>query len=101
MEILDEEVSDLLEISSSLDNTVRVDTRDHTFILKKKDKKFYPIFSPWIKLYYLLIVRCDKKYEEKLKSILLNVCAEIEDDYGEDHKKEVRNVISVFLISRH
>ncbi len=95
MEILDEEVSGLLEISSSLDNAIRVDTRDHTFILKKKDKKNFIIYSIHGSSYmYLLIVKCEKKYEEKLKSILLNVCAEIEDDYGEDHKKEVRNVIN-------
>ena len=31
MEILDKEVSDLLEISDSLDDTIRVDKREHSF----------------------------------------------------------------------
>ncbi len=41
---------------------------------------------------YLLIIRCEKKYEEELRKILLGICDEIEEDYDEDHRREVRDV---------
>ena len=95
MEILDEKISNLLEVSDSLDGIIRVDKKEHTFILKKKSKENFILYSVHGSSYiYLLIVRCDKKYEKKLKSILLKMCAEIKENYGEDHNKEVRDVIN-------
>lgn len=41
---------------------------------------------------YLLIVRYNKKYEEKLRDILLEICDNIEEDYDEDHRGEVKDV---------
>lgn len=95
MGILDNEISDLLGITDSLNDFIRIDKREHSFILKKKNKENFVLFSVHGSSYiYLLIVRCEKKYEEKLKTILLKVCEEIEEDYGENHNKEIRNVIN-------
>ena len=41
---------------------------------------------------YLMIVRCEKMYEEEIKTVLYEVCDEIEDDYDENHRKEVIDV---------
>lgn len=95
MDILDEEISNLLEFSDSLVDIIRVDKKEHTFILKRKNKKNFILFSVHGSSYiYLLIVRCEKKYEKKLKSILLKICAEIRENYGEDHNEEVRDKIN-------
>lgn len=91
---LEEEIGELLGISISPEHMVRVDKGQHRFILRKKDNDNFMLFSAYRDNYvYLLIVRCEKKYEESLKKILLKVCDEIEEDYGEDHRREVKDVL--------
>lgn len=95
MGTLEEKIGDLLEISINQENIFRIDKEQQSFLLRKKDSKNFMLFSANQESYvYLLIVRCEKKYEEKLKQILLEVCNGIEEDYGEDHKREVRDVLS-------
>lgn len=92
---LEQKIGDLFEITISPENMLRTDKEKQSFILRKKDCKNFMLFSAnQASFVYLLIVRCEKKYEAKLKDILLKVCEEIEDDYGEDHRKEVEDVIS-------
>lgn len=74
---------------------LKINKERHNFLLRKKDSKNFMLFSANQESYvYLLIVRCEKKYEEKLRQILLEICYDIEEDYGEDHKREVRDVLS-------
>ena len=86
-------IGDLLGISITQENMVRIDIEQQSFIMRKKNSKNFMIFSANQSSYgYLLIVRCEKKYEEKLRHILLEVCDDIEEDYDEDHRREVRDV---------
>ncbi len=43
---------------------------------------------------YLMIVRTDDKYASNIEEMLKRVCNKIEDDYGEDHSKTIKNVIN-------
>jgi len=91
MSYLENELDALLNIYSLDKQIVHIDNQ--IFILKKKDKNNFVLFSASSNSYvYLLIIRCDKDYENKLKKILLNLCKEIEENYGEDHKREVKDV---------
>ena len=93
MGIIERRIGDLLGISINQENIVRVDAEKQSFILRRKDAKNFMLFSSKQGSYvYLLIVRCEKKYEEKLRHILLDVCDDIEEDYDEDHRREVRDV---------
>ena len=92
---LEQKIGDLFEITISPENMFRVDKEKQSFILRKKDNKNFMLFSAHqASFVYLLVVRCEKIYEERLKDILLKICEEIEDDYGEDHRKEVEDVIA-------
>lgn len=94
MGVLERRVGDLLGVSLKQDNMVRIDKEGQSFILRRKNSKNFMFFSANKKSYvYLLIVRCEKKYEERLRRILLDVCDDIEEDYNEDHRKEVRDVL--------
>lgn len=93
MDILEKKIGSLLGISISEGNMMRFNKEGERFILRKKDDRNYMLFSVYKDSYvYLLIVTCEKKYEEKLRTILLQICDDIEDDYGEDHRKEVTDV---------
>lgn len=94
MEILERRIGDLMGLSISQENMIKVDKEQYSFILRRKDSKNFMLFSANQASYvYLLIVRCEKKYEEKLKHILLEVCDDIEEDYEEDHRREIRDVL--------
>lgn len=93
MGIIERRIGDLLGISTNQDNVDRVDKENQSFIMKRKDSKNFMLFSANCASYvYLLIVRCEKRYEEELKQILLEICDDIEEDYDEDHRREVRDV---------
>lgn len=95
MEAIERKLGDLLNIHISQENMVRIDIAQQSFILRKKDSKNFMLFSANQASYvYLVIVRCEKKYEEMLRQILLEVCDDIEEDYDEDHRCEVRDVLS-------
>lgn len=94
MEILERKIGDLIGVSGEIGNMIRVDKDSQSFILKKKDSYNFMLFIAYKASYvYLLIVRCEKKYEDKLRQILLDVCDDIEEDYGEDHRREVRDIL--------
>lgn len=94
MEILERKIGDLIGVSGEIGNMIRVDKDSQSFILKKKDYYNFMLFIAYKASYvYLLIVRCEKKYEDKLRQILLDVCDDIEEDYGEDHRREVRDIL--------
>lgn len=93
MGVLERKIGDLLDIPINQDNMLRINIESQSFILRKKDTENFMLFSANKESYiYLLIVRCEKKYEEKLKMILLEICDDIEEDYDEDHRREVRDV---------
>lgn len=93
MGIIEEKIGELLEISIDSENMIRVNTKQQSFILRRKDDKNFMLFSANEASYvYLLIVRCEKKYEEKLRQILFEICDDIEEDYEEDHRSEVKDV---------
>ena len=93
MGILERKIGELIGVSVEKGNMVRIDKDRHSFLLRKKDSYNFMLFSAHQASYvYLLIVRCEKKYEEKLRQILLEVCDDIEEYYDEDHRREVRNV---------
>lgn len=93
MGILETKIGALLGISINQESMIRVDREQQSFILRKKDSENFMLFSANLANYmYLLIVRCDKKYEEKLRDILLEICDNIEEDYDEDHRREVKDV---------
>lgn len=90
---LERNIGDVLGIASNQENMIRKDNEKQSFILRKKDSKNFMLFSANQASYvYLLIVRCEKKYEEQLREILLELCDEIEEEYGENHRREVRDV---------
>lgn len=90
-EILEEKISSLLTINNK--ESVRLNKNPIQFVLMKKDAQNFMLFSIHPASYvYLLIVRCEMKYEEPLKNILLEVSEEIEEEYGENHRKEIKNV---------
>ena len=90
---LERNIGNVLGIARDQENIIRKDIENQSFILIKKDSKNFMLFcGNQISYVYLLIVRCEKKYEEPLREILLKLCDEIEEDYGENHRKEVRNV---------
>lgn len=94
MEILERKIGDLIGVSVEKGNMIRVDKDRYSFILRKKDSNNFMLFIAHKASYiYVLIVRCEKKYEEKLRQILLDVCDDIEEDYGEDHRREVRDIL--------
>ncbi len=95
MGIIERKIGDLLGISITQENMVRIDIEKQSFIMRKKSSNNFMFFSAnQASCVYLLIVRCEKKYEEKLRQILLEICDEIEEDYAEDHRREVKDVFS-------
>lgn len=93
MTYLEHNIGEVLGIASNQENMIRKDKEKQSFILRKKDSKNFMLFSANQASYvYLLIVRCEKKYEEQLREILLELCDEIEEEYGENHIGEVRDV---------
>ena len=93
MGILEMRISNLLGIPINQENMIRVDQGQQSFILWKKNSENFMLFSANLEGYmYLLIVRCEKKYEDGLREILLEICDDIEEDYDEDHRREVKDV---------
>lgn len=93
MTYLERNIGEVLGIASNQENMIRKDNEKQSFILRKKDSKNFMLFSANQASYvYLLIVRCEKKYEEQLREILIELCDEIEEEYGENHIGEVRDV---------
>lgn len=93
MGILEMRIGALLDIPINQESMVRADRDQQSFILWKKNDNNFMLFSANLSTYmYLLIVQCDKKYEEKLRDILLEICDNIEEDYDEDHRGEVKDV---------
>ncbi|MBD5135217.1 MAG: hypothetical protein HDT39_04545 [Lachnospiraceae bacterium] len=94
MGIIEKRIGGLLDVSINQENMIRIDKEQQSFILRRKDSENFMLFSANQASYvYLLIVRCEKKYEEDLRHILLEICDDIEEDYGEDHRREVRDVV--------
>lgn len=94
MEVIEKRVGDLLDISLAQEKIVKFGEGKQTIIFQSKNSENFMLFyMNQVSYMYLLIVRCEKKYEEKLKSILLEVCDEIEDEYDEDHRWEVKDVL--------
>ncbi len=93
MGTIERRIGDLLGISITQEDMIRIDKKPQSFILRRKNSENFMLFSANQESYvYLLIVRCEKKYEEKLRRILLDICDNIEEDYCEDHRQEVRDV---------
>ncbi len=93
MGILEREIGKLLGIEIDCRNIIKTDKGKQSFIFRKKDSQNFMLFSANQASYvYLVVIRCEKKYEEGLKKILLKVCNDIEEDYGENHRREVRDV---------
>lgn len=94
MEVIEKRVGDLLDISLAQEKIVKFGEGKQTIIFQSKNSENFMLFyMNQVSYMYLLIVRCEKKYEEKLKSILLEVCDEIDDEYDEDHRWEVKDVL--------
>lgn len=93
MNILEDRIGSLLGIVINEKNMLRVEKGGQSFILRKKDKNNFMLFSANDCSYiYLVIVVCEKKFEEDLKEIFFDICMEIEEDYNEDHRHEVKDV---------
>lgn len=94
MDFLEKSIGNLLGIPICDESMTSINLEEEDFILWTKDKKNYMLFSANKNSYiYLLIVKCEKKYEEKLRLILFEVCDNIEEDYGENHRREVKDVL--------
>lgn len=94
MGIIEKRIGDLLDISINQKDMIKINKGQQSFILRIKDTDNFMLFSANQASYvYLLIVKCEKKYEDDLRNILLEICDDIEEDYDEDHRREVRDVI--------
>lgn len=90
---LERNISYMLGLANNQKSMIRKDKEKQSFILKKKNANNFMLFSAHQASYvYLLIVRCEKKHEKQLREILLELCDEIEEEYGENHRGEVRDV---------
>lgn len=91
MERIEEEISKLLNIP--MNDMIRKDFKNETLILRKGTENNYMLFlvhesSPL----YLVIIRCNTIYESEIRKLLFDICDEIEEEYDEDHRREVVNV---------
>ncbi|NDO47278.1 hypothetical protein [Clostridium sp. MD294] len=91
MKTIENEISKLLHIP--MNDMIKKDFKNETLIIRKATKNNYILFlAHEASLLYLVIIRCNTIYENEIQKILFNICDEIEEEYNEDHKKEVVNV---------
>ena len=92
MEIIEEKLSKLLNIS--IENFIRKDiSNGEIFILEKTTENNYMLFATHkASCTCVVIIRCDVIHENDIRKLLFDICDEIEEEYDEDHRKEVVNV---------
>lgn len=93
MNEIETKIGRILGVEINREKKCIIEREDHSFILRKRDSNNFMLFSAKKNnCNYLMIVRCEKMYEEEIKTVLYEVCDEIEDDYDENHRKEVIDV---------
>lgn len=77
------------------DNILKYDSNDEMIYVVKDNKENF-ILTKYNKKHwmYLVIIRCDEKYSKEIEKILCYINEDIEENYGEDHSKEINNVIN-------
>ena len=91
MGTIESEVSKLLNIS--MDNMIKKDINGVMFLLRKATENNYMLFVAHKSSYvYTVIIRCNAIHENDIQKLLFDICDEMEEEYDEDHRKEVVNV---------
>ena len=91
MERIESGISKLLNIS--LDNIIKKKFKSEALLLRKDTENNYMLFlAHESSLSYLVIIRCDAIHENEIQKLLFEICDEIEEEYDEDHRREVVNV---------
>ena len=91
MERIEEEISKLLNIP--MNDMIKKDINGVMFLLRKATENDYMLFVAHKSSYvYAVIIRCETIYENDIRKLLFHICDEIEEEYDEDHRKEVVNV---------